>query len=262
MIKVIEIVAINQNRYQVVIVQNDKEETITVPESVLIRTNIFSPRVISLSEYNQITKEVDEDILYEKELHFIDYKMRSISEVKKHLQKSTKDNEVINKIIARLKKNQYLDDDLYVKTYISEKIDFDLVGPAYIKQKLILKGIHYDLIDQNLIVFTDDMQFDKVFDLIKKETKYAIKSPYKKAYLSIKSKLVKKGFSIQIVESAMLSNVDVIKSVIHEEELLEKEIRDIKKRNPLQTWEEKDKAIQKLYQKGYDYELIKKLLKG
>ncbi|MBN2604486.1 MAG: RecX family transcriptional regulator [Bacilli bacterium] len=261
MIEVTQIIAIN-HQYKVVIMQDDKEETITVPESVLTRLNIFSPRVISLSEYHQITKELDEDILYEKELHFIDYKMRTISEVKKHLQKSTKDEEVINKIITRLKKNQYVNDDLYVKTYISEKIDFDLVGPAYIKQKLILKGIHYDLIDQNIISFSDEMQFDKVFELIKKETKYSIKSPFKKAYVSIKSKLIKKGFGLHIVESAMLSNIDLIKSVIDEEQLLEKEIRDIKKRTSLETWEEKDKVIQKLLYKGYDYELIKKLLKG
>jgi len=262
MIKVLEIIAIKNNKYQIIISQNEEEESIVVPESVLIRMNIFSPRVISENEYQQITKVLDEDLLLEKAYHFIDYKMRTISEVKKHLQKSTNDEEVIQRIILKLKKDQYLNDDFYVKTYLSEKIDFDLVGPAYIKQKLILKGIHFDLIEQNMAVFTDEMQYEKLFELIKKETKYPIKSPFKKAYTSLKTKLIKKGFSISIVDSAMLSNIDLIKSVIDEKQLIEKELKAMKKHHSLETWVEKDQAIKKLFNKGYDYEIIKKLLKG
>lgn len=262
MIKVLEIIAIKNNKYKIILSQKEVEESIIVPESALVRANLFSPRVISLTEYKQITKMFDEDILYEKALHFIDYQMRSISEVKKYLKKATDEEELILNIVARLKQNQYLDDDRYVKTYIAEKIDFDLVGPAYIKQKLILKGIHYDLIDQNLVRFTDEMQYDKIYELIQKATKYPIKNPLKKALASMKSKLVKKGFHIRIVESSLLSHVDLLKNVIDEKKLILKEIQDIKKRNKLETWVEKDQAIQKLYRKGYDYELIKTLLKG
>lgn len=262
MINVLEIIAIRPNYYKILISNNDKEETIVISENVLIKNNLLSPREITDKEYKLITKVKDEEVIFEKALRFIDYKMRSISEVKKHILKSTQDEAVINRVITRLKQSQYLNDDLYVKTYLNEKIDFDLVGPRYIKDKLIQKGIHYDLIEQNLITFSDELQYGKIVELIKKETRYPIKSPVRKAYVSLKQKLVNKGFSLNVIESALLSNIDLIESAIDEENLLQNEIDGLTKRNPIVNRDDKNKMTKKLLSKGYDYELIKKLMKG
>jgi regulatory protein len=188
--------------------------------------------------------------------------MRTISEVKKHLGKDIKDTDVINKIINRLKINGYLNDDFYAKTYMNEKIDYDLVGPRYIREKLILKGIHYDIIDANLINYKEENQFDKVFELIKKETKYKIKKPYKKAYMSLKQKLVNKGFSLGVIESCLLSNIDLIKECIDEDTLILREIDKLKKKYDFNNYLEKSKAVKNLLSKGYNYETIKEHLKG
>lgn len=250
------------NRYLLKISNNNVLETYLVYENMIIRYGFLSPRELSKSEYQIIKKDKTKDLLYEKALRFIEYKMRSISEVKKHLKKDKIDETSIKQVIDKLKQNGYLNDDLYAKNYINEKIDYDLVGPRYIKEKLILKGIHYDIIDSNLIVYSEESQFDKVFELIQKETKYKIKKPYKKAYMSLKQKLVNKGFSLAIIESSLLSNIDLIKDCIDEDSLIVREVEKLKKKYDFNEYTDRSKATKSLLSKGFNYEAIKKHLKG
>ncbi len=257
-----EISKTKKNRYLLKVRNLDELETYLVYENMIIKYSFLSPRELSNNEYRIIKEDKTTDQLYEKALKYIDYKMRTISEVKKHLGKDIKDTDVINKIINRLKTNGYLNDDFYTKTYMNEKIDYDLVGPRYIREKLILKGIHYDIIAANLVNYKEENQFDKIFELIKKETKYKIKKPYKKAYMSLKQKLVNKGFSLGVIESSLLSNIDLIKGCIDEDSLVLREIDKLKKKYDFNNYLEKSKATKSLLSKGYNYETIKEHLKG
>ena len=261
MINLLEITKTKGKRYRLIITNNDVEEKHIVSENIIIKYNLLTPRELSQYEYKTITKVKIEDLLYEKALVFIDFKMRTISEVKKRLRKEVVDEDLINKIIIKLKDSKYLNDNIYVETFINEKIEYDLVGPRHIKDKLIQKGVHYDLIDQHLIKYTEKYQFDKINQIIKIETKFKIKKPYKKAYLSLKQKLVSKGFSLNIIESALISNRDEIMSMIDEEPLIKRELDKLVKKYDLTKYEEKNKVIKALLSKGFDYELIKKSVK-
>ena len=249
------------NRYVLIISNNNEEEKHVVSENLIIKYNLLTPRELSRYEYKTITNVKIEDILFEKALVFIDYKMRTISEVKKRLKKEVADEELINKVIKELKEKKYLNDNFYTETFIKEKIDFDLIGPRNIKQKLISKGIHFDIIDQHLIQYNDHMQYDKINDIIKNQIKYKIKKPYKKAYLSLKQKLVTKGFSLNIIESALISNAEEIKEMIDDIPLLKRELDKLTKRYDVNKYEEKSKVIKALLSKGFDYETIKSYVK-
>ena len=261
MIKLIEITRTKKNHYLLTIKINEVEEKHLVSENIIIIYNLLTPRELTQNEYKTISLVKIEDFLYEKALVFIDFKMRTISEVKKRLRKEIKDEDLINKVIKRLKDDKYLNDDFYVRTYLNEKLEYDLVGPGYIKEKLILKGVHYDLIDQHLIKFTEKYQYDKINQIIKNETKFKIKKTYQKAYLSLKRKLVTKGFLLNIIESCLISNKEQIKEVIDEESLIKKELTILTKKYDLSKYEDKTKIIKSLISKGFDYELIKKKVK-
>ena len=258
MTKIIDIKKLRNNTYLVTFNVNSVTKTHVLTEDTIIKFNILKSKDIEDKEYKKIISINEDDVLYQKALHFINYQMRTISETKKHLHKNTKDETVINRIIKKLKDQQFLNDSNYVKEYVTQKIEFDLVGPKYIKDKLIQKGIHYDLITENLITFHDELQFGKIEEIIKKETKYPIKKPFKKAYISLKGKLVNKGFSLNIIESQLTSFRDIIKESCLEDELITKELDMLLKKFDKTDFKEKDKIIQKLLQKGFDYNTIKK----
>lgn len=237
---------------------------ITVPhiiaENTIIKYNLFNKESLTKEEYKNIIKDNEYESLYLKSINYISYQMRTISEVKKHLLKDTKNQTLINKIITELKSNRYLNDKEYVKEYINEKIEFDFVGPNYIKEKLILKGIHFDLIDEELQKYNEQIQYDKIFDLISKELKYKQKKPYQKVYLSLKQKMLSKGFYVSIVESALLSKKEDILAMIDQEDLLQKDFEKLIIKYDLSKFEEKNKLIKKLISLGHDYEQIKDII--
>lgn len=258
--KITDIKKLRNNTYLVTIIKNTETKTHILTEDTLIDYNILQPRTITNDEYKNIIQSNEFHLLYQKSLHFIEYQMRSISEVKKNLKKFTKDETLINRIITELKNNNYLSDALYVKEYVNEKIQYDMIGPKSIKDKLIQKGIHFDLIDAELLQFTDELQFSKVEELIQKELRYPIKKTYLKAYQSLKQKLVSKGFSLRIIDSLLQSFSDVIKESCLEDELIIKDLQKLKQDYNINNYNDKQKVIQKLLSKGYDYNLIKKHL--
>lgn len=260
MIKISNIKKLRSDTYVIEIEKNESKIPHIITENTVIKYNLFNKEKLTIEEYKKIIKDNEYETLYLKAINYISYQMRTISEVKKHLEKSTKNTILIEKIIKELKSKRYLNDKEYVKEYINEKIEFDLVGPKYIKEKLVKKGVHYDLINEILLNYNEHLQYDKVYELISRELKFKQKKPYQKTYLSLKQKLISKGFSLSIIESSLLSRKDDIISMIDEEELLYKDYMKIKDKFNLTKYDEKNKLIKKLLLKGHNYELIKEFI--
>ncbi len=256
----IKVASLKKRKNDTYIIEISKQGTVEqhiITENTIIKYNLLTKDLLSTEEYKRIIKDNEYELLYLKAINFISYQMRSISEVKKHLKKDTKNEALINKIVSELKLNKYLNDKYYVTEYVNQKIEYDLVGPRYIKDKLIKKGIHFDLIDEQLKKYNENIEYDKIYQIIHKDIRFKQKKPYQKIYLSLKQKLVTKGFSLNVIESALLSNKDDIKAMIDEDELLQKEIKKIGFKYDLNSYEEKNKLIKKLMLKGYNYENIK-----
>ena len=222
MIKIGDIKKQKSDRYKIEVTVNDEVVKHIITENTIIKHNLLTKNTLTKEEYNRIIKDNEYELLYLKAIHFISYQMRTISEVKKNLRKDTLNETLINKIITELKRHKYVDDLYYVTQYVKEKREFDLVGPRNIKEKLVKKGIHFDLIDEALRT---------------------------------------KGFSFNIIESALLSSKDLIEEMIDENALIMAEINKLKGKYDLNKYEEKNKLIKKLMLKGYHYEIIKSHLK-
>ncbi len=258
--KITNIKKLRNDSYVIEIEENGTKVPHIITENTIIKYHLFSKESLTKEEYKNIIKDNEYELLYLKAINYISYQMRTISEVKKHLLKSTKNQTLINKIITELKGNRYLNDKEYVKEYINEKMEFDLVGPKYIKEKLISKGVHFDLIDEYLSQYNEHIEYDKIYTLISKELKYKLKKPYQKVYLSLKQKILSKGFSLPIVESSLLSRKDDILEMIDEDNLLQLDFNKIKDKYDIKKYDEKNKLIKKLLSKGHKYELIKEFI--
>jgi len=171
MIKITDLKKLKKDKYLIQVEENDKTTPHIVTENTIIKYNLLRQKTMTKSDYQKIIKNNEYELLYLKAINYISYQMRTISEVKKHLKKDIKDEKIIMKLVTELKQNNYVNDKMYVEEYVNQKMEFDLVGPKYIKDKLITKGIHFDLITENLRKYNDEVQFDKVFQIIKNETK-------------------------------------------------------------------------------------------
>lgn len=255
--KVLNIKKAKSNRYIVEIETKQGKVPHVISENTIIKYKLLINKTLDTNEYKRMILDNEYEILSLKAINYVGYQMRTISEVKKYLQKDTQSETLICKIIRELKKNKYVNDTSYVTEYVKQKIDFDLVGPRYIKDKLVSKGIHLDLITEELLSYNETIEFDKVHTLIYKQLKYKQKKPYQKVYLSLKQKLITKGFSLNVIESSLISSKDDILKQIDSLALLKKDYYTINNKFDLTVYNEKNNLIKKLMSKGHNYELIK-----
>ena len=94
-------------------------------------------------------------------LYFISFKARTTSEVKKYLSDRNIQPLQVEEIIDNLTTNGLLNDRAYIESYIQGKVRTASAGPYQIKQKLHLKGLDLQLIDEGIAqVFNEEKQID------------------------------------------------------------------------------------------------------
>lgn len=161
MIKVLELKHKRGYLYDVTY-RTSKEDLITqLTEDIIVKHRVNPNTEFDETTWNNIIQTNAKDMIYQKILTFIEYQMRTIAEVKKKLTTLTDDSTLMNELIQTLKQQGYLSDTLYAKEFVKEKIEFDLVGPKYIKEKLISKGIHFDIIDSYLLEYNQQLELEK-----------------------------------------------------------------------------------------------------
>jgi SOS response regulatory protein OraA/RecX len=64
---------------------------------------------------------------------------------------------------------------------------------------------------------------------------------------------------MNIVQSALISNKELIENAVEEDDLLIKDFEKLLKKYDKNEYEDKNKIIKSLMSKGYNYQLIKKL---
>ena len=129
---------------------------------------------------------------------FLAYKPRSKKELVKKLKQKKVSDKIIDDIIELLEKQKYLDDKIYAKSYLEDKLNSKPIGRRLAKLKLTEKGIDKELIeitiDEN---YTEDKKFamaKKLMEKFEKKVRYKDQADKKnKCYRY----LISKGFDYE-----------------------------------------------------------------
>ena len=138
---------------------------------------------------------------YNKALRFLSYRPRSEKEIRDKLLGKKASEEIINKVISRLKENNFLNDEEFVKWWIEQRANFKPRSLKLIKMELRQKGIDKDLIDQiidDLSLTIDDLETAK--KLINKRLSRYKKLSREEKFQKIARYLSSKGFSYDIIK--------------------------------------------------------------
>ena len=84
-------------------------------------------------------------------------------------------DELVDEIISKLKSEKFIDDERYVKAYISDKFKLNKWGKYKIRHFLKAKGLSDDLIEKGLTEIDDD-EYKKVLIATLKEKAKKVKS--------------------------------------------------------------------------------------
>ncbi|MBQ8891432.1 MAG: RecX family transcriptional regulator [Bacilli bacterium] len=239
--KIIKYERSKKNKYKVYL---EDGEFVELYEDIILKHELLFKK--NITDIEKIKKENDDYKLYIKTLEYINKRIRCESEIRIYLKKYTSDSNLIDEIVKKLYDKKLLDDALYIKSYINDKINFTNDGPIKIKKNLTDLEIDTFLIDDLLLIFDEKLELERIENYVNKNLKTNKKSLYlfkQKMFIN----LVNLGYNRDTIMS-FLDKINFSESNLKEKE--EDKLR--KKYSKKYEGKELDYFIKrKLYEKGF-----------
>jgi len=223
---------------------------LTLYEDVILKNNLLLKKQIDNNLIDKLNLENEEEEIYNSCLKYISVRIRSVSEIKRYLENKEVEEDISNAIINRLIKNNYLNDLMFLKYFVIDKINLTNDGPYKIINQLKNHDIDTNLIDEQLYLYQNEFK-----EKIKKIIEKSIKVNKKYSGFVLKNKIYNNLVNLGYDKSMILS-------LINNYNFTNDDIKEVYKKlyEKYKNKYDKDKLDlvikQKLYQKGYSYEDI------
>lgn len=172
--------SINNGQYKIYLSDGT---IIKINSDVIINNNLLYKKEIDNTLLNKILKENDNANIYNKCVKYISVRLRSKKEIIDYLKKLNIDNTA--DIIDKLTKNNLINDEVFTKAFIKDKINFTSYGPYRIRQELNKYNIDNEIIDK----YINDIDEEILIDKVDKQINKMIKSNRKYSGNILKSKI-------------------------------------------------------------------------
>lgn len=243
---------LKENKYEIEI----DETKIVLYDDVIIKYNLLLKKDISKNEMDNVIKENDKQKSYYMALKFIGKRLRTEKEIMIYLKNKEVIDDDINYTISQLKKNNFINDKLYLESYINDQILLSNNGPYKIKNDLLKLNFLEEKIDFYLNNISSKEWLLKIEKTIKKRAAINKKDSNKIFKEKTYHYLLNLGYSDEMFND-ILNNVNIIDKERFQKDLENIKIKLSKKYSP-------DKLNyylkQKLYAKGYSPDLINEYL--
>ncbi|OHE33873.1 MAG: hypothetical protein A3K26_08515 [Tenericutes bacterium RIFOXYA12_FULL_35_10] len=232
----------------------DEHMTILVESELVIKYHLYVSQQLEDETYQSFKDEND----YLSTLRFALTKLKKMmtsKELSDLLKLQPVSERIQKKVLVYVIDKHYVDDLSYAKTYMMLKKYQE--GPSMMKHRLKEKGISEEILN---IIFSEYPAHQIARELVISKFKSMKKKTKRQAFQTIKMHLISKGFDQEVIEHALLKEQDTYQG--DESKLLkdayEKCLRMYQKK--LTGYELEQKIKEKLYQKGFSYDMIKAYL--
>ena len=180
----------------------DNNKKITLSEDLILKNNLLYKKEVDPYLLEELLTENIKYDIYNKCVKYISIRLRSINEIKEYMKRLNADEETINNTIERLLKNNLLNDEVFTKAFIQDKLNFTTMGPYRIEQELKRQHIDNTIISKYLYNIDKDILIIK----INKQINKLIKSNKKKD--NLKNKIYKNLLSLGYSNDMILKELN------------------------------------------------------
>ena len=235
---------VGKNKYKVYFDNNE----IILFEDVILKYDLLLLKDVSLELLDKIIDENKFYEAYDMSLNYIETKMRNKSEIIKYLKRKDYSDELINKVISKLVDLKILDDKLYIQAFINDKINLSNDGPYKIKKSLLELEFNENDIDNYLNNFDESIWENKLIKIVNKKKKIMDNKSYYMFITKLKNDLFNLGYDKYMIDNILVN-------IKYESNALEKDYN-----RALKKYNDKNKIINYLLRKGYNYDEIMNIL--
>lgn len=242
--KIKKFTKLKDNRYKILL---DNEDTFTLYDDVIIKYNLLANKEMDYHKFDEILSYNFNLEAYYKAIKYVNRKLRSKKEIINYLNKDY-DSKIIEKTIAKLEKDGYLNEILFINAYISDQINLTLNGYYKIEKDLINLGLDEKGIHEVLDKIDEEVWNERIDKIITKK----VKSNHNYSYRKLKDKLIYDLGILGYRKEDIIKIFDA-KEIIVDNEIINKEGNKIYNKliKKYQGQELFYNLRNKLYQKGF-----------
>lgn len=244
----------NKNQYELLL---DNGQKILLYEDVIIKNNLLINKTIDEKLLNKINQDNGFESIYAKCVKKIGMRLRSEEEIKNYLKNNFYDEDTINKVINKLKKNKLINDELFCRSFINDRLLLTNYGPNKIKNELKKHKIDDNVIEKYLSQI-DNQEFDNKIDKI--INKY-VKNNTKYSSMMLKNKIQNALNDLGYYKELYIDKLNTIVNT-KDDDIFKKEAQKefLKLSKKYKGKELETKLKYKLYQKGFNTNKIDEFL--
>lgn len=183
--------------------------------------------VMAFSRSRKTKEPLNEAALLEYAVKALTRKMRTVRDLKRLMRTRVEEGEVgerrMDRVVARLKDLNYLSDPRFAADYTRLRQENEKFGQRRVRQDLVQKGVHKDLIASTLATAyedVDEVELAKAY-IARKRMKRPEGEDAKKQAARVMGRLMRAGFSSATIFKVLRSwrvEVDEIDEPVTEEE--------------------------------------------
>jgi regulatory protein len=174
----------------------DETFLIGISQESLLKYGLHVGSTLSDSNFNQLKEEERNVVLRNQALRYLSRRAHSVKELKDKLKQKGFASGAIETVIGDLKQKGYLDDQEFARMYLREEMRLKKSGPLLIKNKLLVKGIFREVIEEVLAEgYDDQLQYENCHVLAAKKLKTLQDLSEQKRKEKLAAYLKQKGFT-------------------------------------------------------------------
>ena len=179
-----------------IIITFENKNILRVPENVFVLDPIKIGDLISSNDIKKYDEKMRLQEARDSAYRLLSYRMRSEGEMRKRLKDKSFLKDEIDTTVSYLKKQNYLNDLEFARTFSQEKVRLKMIGPSLLRAELFKYHIKTILIDE---VIDEVYKHNDIYSLITKhlEKKKAVKGKLleNKQKKKLSDYLIRKGFT-------------------------------------------------------------------
>lgn len=249
-----KVVGLKRGMYKIVM---DNGDSFKAHEESLVRYRLIKGTDLDEAEYDRVLNAIQYDRAYVDALKYISYKLRTINEMRKYLDEDY-EAEIISQTIYRLKDEGYLNDSHYAEALKNTMLNTSDKGPGALSRELKKHQVDEDIIIRMVDVFDSEIDEARMNRIKDKELKKH-KGAYRQFKMKLQEKLYQKGYNKDHMGMILFEN-DEFDETSHFEKDFEKYYNKYMKKDG--SYASKQKLIQALMRRGYNYGMIQEKLGG
>ena len=239
------------NKYDIYVDNGDK---FSLYSEVILNNDLLLTKEID--DINILLKENEYYEAYYDAIKYLNRKLRTTKELEKYLSNKYEFDNVSN-VIKRLEEEKYLNDELFVNSYIHDC--FILTNKGYYKifNELEKLGIDNDLIRNSLDKISDEEWLEKLKKLVEKKIKINSNYSNNKLMNKLNNYFINLGYSSDMIDD-ILGKIDNV----GDKDILEKKYNKLYNRLS-KKYQDKNLEYQifnRLLKDGFSYEDIKEVI--